>query len=110
MATLNGWIEEMADGEPVEGVVLGEMGWGDHNSENVPNYQEQPRGVVLTWEQALPWISYEFNDGFGSPKCNAVTAWTASWVIGVSTYDGSTSPFCLARNPVAHMPDMPGGG
>lgn len=107
--TLRGWIEEMADGEPVEAIVLGKMGWGDYKSERVPNYAEQPRGVVLTWSDALPWISYEFSDGYGAPDCNAVVAWTPSWVISVSTYDGSTSPFRIPRNPTAHAPGMPGG-
>lgn len=107
--TLRSWIEEMAGGEPVEAVVIGEMGWGDFHSEIVPGYAEQPRGRVLSWEEALPWISYEFHDGYGAPQCNAIWAWTASWTISVSQYDGSTSPFRIPRNPVPGMPGMPGG-
>lgn len=110
MPTLKDWIEEMAEGEPVEGVVLGEMGWGDYGSDDVPGYAEMPKNVVLTWDVAAPLLTYEFSDGYGAPGCQAITAWTPSWVIGVSTYDGSTSPFRLPRNPTDHKPDMPGGG
>ncbi len=106
--TLKDWIEQEAAGEIVVAVVIGEMGWGEYNSDNVPNYAAQPRGKVLTWQEAVPWISYPFSSGYGAPQCNAITAWTKSWVIGVAQYDGSTSPFKMPRDPVDHMPIMPG--
>ena len=109
-STLKDWILKSADGEPVEAVVLGEMGWGDYNSENVPNYEQQPRNKVLTWEEALPWISYNFDSGYGAPGCNAAYAWTKTKVIFVSTYDGSTRPCVIPRHPVDCVPSMPGGG
>jgi hypothetical protein len=109
MATLESWINEMADGEAIEAVVIGEMGWGDYGSEDVPGYKEQSRGKALSWEAALPSLQYEFSDGYGAPGCNAICAWTKSWVIGVSQYDGSTSPFRMPRNPTDHKPQMPGG-
>ena len=109
-ATLKAWIEAEADGETVEAVVLGETWWKHDGYDRILNYAKQPRGKVLSWEEALPWISYTFNDGFGAPDCNAITAWTKSWVISVSQYDGATCPFRIARNPVDHMPVMPGGG
>lgn len=109
MPTLIKWIEDLSDGQPVEAVVIGEMGWGDYKSETVPNYINQPRGVVLTWDQALPWISYGFEDGVGAPGCNAVHAWTESWIISVLRFDGLTEPFRIPRNPMAILPEMPGG-
>lgn len=109
MAVLRDWIIEAAAGEAVQAVVLGDMGWGSIGSERIPNYGDQPRGKVLTWDEAEPWISYEFNDGFGAPGCNAVVAYTESKIISVSQYDGSTTKFIVQRNPVDHMPDMPGG-
>lgn len=110
MPTLRDWILRMADGEPVDGVVIGEMGWGDYGSERVPNYAEQPRDQLLTWDQALSFIQYEFDDGYGAPSCNKIYAWTKSWVISVCQYDGSTYPFRIPRNPRACVPDMVGGG
>lgn len=109
MPTLKQWIEELTDGEPVEWVVIGEMGWGDYKSESVPNYGQQPRGLLLTWDQALPWISYNFEDGIGAPGCNAVIAWTKAWIISVLRFDGLTEPFRLPRNPLAVLPEMPAG-
>lgn len=109
MAKLSEWLLEDAGDEPIEAVVLGEMGWGNYGSDAVPNYEGQPRGKVLSWEEALPWLGYEFDSGFGAPGCNAVVAWTKSWVISVSQYDGATGTFKVARNPTGYMPEMPGG-
>ncbi|MFA5808728.1 MAG: hypothetical protein WC935_00140 [Thermoleophilia bacterium] len=109
MDNLKAWMLEAADEEPILAVVIGEMGWGDYGSDAVPQYQEQRRGEVLSWDEAAPMIDYEFRSGYGAPRCNAIVAWTASKVISISQYDGSTSVFTLPRNPTAHMPGMPGG-
>lgn len=109
MANLKGWILKAANGEAVEGVVIGEMGWGSYGSDGVPNYAQQPRNRVLTWQEALPWIDYEFEAGYGAPGCNAVYAWTASRVLFVSQYDGSTCINSVPRNPGDVPPVMPGG-
>lgn len=103
------WIEEEAMGEPIEAVVIGKMGWGDYGSEDVPRYAEQPRGKVLMWEEARPFLDYNFNAGYGAPSCNAIYAWTASRVIFVRQYDGSTGIESVPRNPVDCAPSMPGG-
>ena len=117
MAILRDWILAQADEEPVEGVVLGRMGWArgddpkeDYNAPEDGVYPSTPFNKLLSWEDAQPFILYKFDSGYGAPGCGAVTAWTSSWVIGVSTYDGSTSPFRLPRNPLEHEPEMPGGG
>lgn len=109
MATLYGWIVKAADGKPVEAVVIGRMGWGEYKSEKVPNYSACPKGVVLTWEEALPWLQYEFCSGYGAPSCQAVYAWTADRVIFISQYDGATGIEYMPRHPTAGEPNMPGG-
>jgi len=109
MANLKEWLLEMAESEPIVGVVIGEMGWGDYGAETVPSYGSHKRGAILTWEEAAPMLDYEFNSGYGAPRCEAVYAWTPSWVIFISQYDGSTSPERIPRNPTACMPEMPGG-
>ncbi len=105
------WIIELSDGEPVEAVVIGEMGWGDYNAEDNPQWEaQQPHfGKVLSWSKAKPLLNYDFDSGYGSPRCNAIYAWTKSWVIAISQYDGSTSPFRIPRNPAEGLPEMPGG-
>ena len=103
MATIREWILDEAGEEKIEGVVLGAKGWGDLDDD------EHPKRVVLSWDEAQPWIGYDFHDGYGEPDCHAFTAWTATKVIGVSQYDGSTRPFSMPRHPTVHTPKMPGG-
>lgn len=109
MANLVQWIEEMAGDDPVEAVVIGRLGWGDYGKDRVPQYDEQRRGVVLSWTEARPMLDYDFDDGYGAPGCNAITVWTAGKVMFVSQYDGATCLHSVPRHPVAHDPDMPGG-
>ncbi len=109
MSNLVQWIEDEANGEAIEGVVIGSMGWGNYNKEKIPRYDSIPKGVVLPWEEAKKWINYEFSSGYGAPQCNAIYAWTQSCVIFIVQYDGSTSPYSVPRHPTACMPGMPGG-
>ena len=103
-------ILDAAKGERIIGVVIGDMGWvGGYNKENVPLYDVQPRGKVLSWEQAAPFLDYEYDTGFGAPECNAVYAWTISSVLFVVQYDGATSVQSVPRNPMEVTPEMPGG-
>lgn len=83
MANLKDWVEETADGQDIIGCVIGEMGWGGYKSDVVPSYVDHVRGKVLTWEEAIPWLSYKFDMGYGTPGCEAIY--------------------------VDIMPDMPGG-
>lgn len=118
MANLVEWIETLANGEPIIGVVIGRTGWAseydedetnDYGSDKIPAYSSQKHNVLVTWEEAKPMLNYEFDSGYGSPGCNAITVWTTNWIIAVSQYDGATAPFRLPRNPVNHIPCMPGG-
>lgn len=102
MSTMREWLLVEAGGEAIEAVVIGPKGW---ERDVIEDWQNK----VLTWDAAAPLLSYEFDSGFGSPQCHAVTAWTKSWVIGVSQYDGSTDSFRMPRHPVDHQPVMPGG-
>jgi len=101
-------LEEVA-GEEIVGVVIGEMGWGDFNKKNVPLYDSQPKGKVLSWEKAAPFLDYPHDPGYGAPECNSVYVWTETRVLYVVQYDGSTSIHSIPRNPVDIMPEMPGG-
>ena len=103
-------IIEAAEGEAIEAVVIGEMGWGgDYGSEKITDYEKQPRGVVLSWADAAPILDYEYNTGYGSPECNAVYVWTTERVLFVTQYDGSTCISSVPRHPVNVVPEMPGG-
>ena len=109
MANLKQWILDESGKEKILGVVIGEMGWGSFNDQKVPNYAKQPKGKVLTWKKATPWLDYEFSSGYGAPECNAVYAWTKTKVIAIGQYDGATWAYSLPRNPTDIMPNMEGG-
>jgi len=109
MANLKSWIEAEAGNELIEGIVLGEMGWGDFGAELIPNYSEIPKGKLLTWDEAKEYVDYDFDNGFGAPRCQAVYTWTKNKVIAIGQYDGSTWCYSIPRNPCACMPTMEGG-
>ena len=101
-------LEEVA-GEEIVGVVIGNMGWGTYNKDNIPLYDVQPKGKVLSWKEAAPFLDYEHDCGYGAPECNAVYVWTETKVYFVVQYDGSTGFSWVPRDPVDIMPEMPGG-
>lgn len=109
MANLKDWIEKEANGEPIEAVIIGKRGWREEEDEDEVRFRDQPRKRLLTWEEAKPWLDYEFSSGYGSPQCNAIHAWTPSRVIFVSQYDGATGIESVPRNPSTDDPGMPGG-
>jgi len=110
MENLRQWILDMAEGEEIEAVVIGEMGWGDYGKDRVPTYEQSPKGQILTWSEAEKYLDYEFNAGYGAPGCQAIYAWTATKIIAIGQYDGSTWPYSIPRHPIAVMPEMEGGG
>ena len=104
MSNLKAWVLEAAEGEPIQGIVLGESDCNEAQA------SKNKWNRVLSWEEAQPLIDYDFWSGFGSPGCQAITAWTENRVIFISQYDGSTEITWVPRNPVDHEPGMPGGG
>lgn len=101
--------DTLEEGEIIESGVIGEMGWGDYNSEKVPNYDKIPKGKTLSWDEMRKWLYYDYSTGYGAPECNAVYIWTNHRILFVVQYDGSTSIHGIPRNPVDCIPEMPGG-
>lgn len=111
-ANLKAWILDAADGEKVLGIVIGNMGWSDYQLESIPEESQNKKhwNKVLSWKDAEKLVDYTFDDGYGAPGCQAITAWTKDRVIFVKQYDGSTRINWVPRNPIDHTPNMPGGG
>ena len=111
MSKLIDWINELIDGEPIEAVIIGEMGWDDYNKPGgLPDDYKAKIGKVMTLDDAMPYLAYEFDSGYGAPNCTAIAVYTRTWIVSVSQYDGSTSPFKIPRNPIdGFIPEMPGG-
>lgn len=109
-------IRLAAGDEQIEAIVIGPFGWSTFIQDDKPfgmtEDQVVPKeklGVVLEWDEASKLLDYEYDVGYGSPLCHAITAWTPNKVIWVTQYDGSTCVDWAPRNPVDHIPYMPGG-
>lgn len=110
-ANLKQWVVAAAKGEPIEAIVIGNMGWEDCGIDDIPepSRDRDKWNKVLSWAEAEPLLDYNFDSGYGAPGCQAITAWTATKVIFISQYDGATGVEWLPRHPVDHQPRMPGG-
>ena len=109
MANLKNWLLNEAAGEDIEAVVIGQKGGVCFSFETdlVPRDMQER---ILSWDEASPLLDYAFDNSYGSAGCSAVYAWTATRVIAISTYDGSTGVYSIPRNPAAVLPQMVGGG
>lgn len=111
IANLKTQILELANGEPIEAVVIGNMGWDDYGIEEIPaeSRDESNWDKVISWEKAAPLLDYDYDPGYGAPGCQAIVVWTPNKVMFVSQYDGATSLEYVPRHPIGHKPNMPGG-
>lgn len=100
-------IENAAGDERIIAVVIGEKGWDGYGDEY--GVSSSDKGKVLDWDTARPLLEYDYDRGYGAPDCHAIATYTDTKVIMVYQYDGSTGFFAVERNPVPHLPEMPGG-
>ena len=97
-------IEEAANGEPIEFVVIGEFSGYDGETRDV--VPQDKRNVPVPWDEARAWFDYIYYDGLGGADCHAIYAYTATRLLAVHEYDGSTRVGSLPRNPTAEGPRM----
>jgi hypothetical protein len=104
-------LEMLEDDEQVEAVVFGPWGWSGYDEPDPPPVPHELFGRVLSWDEARPYMqTWNFDGGYGAPKSYAVCIWTNRNVFWVTNYDGSTTLDSAPRHPLAHIPNMPGGG
>lgn len=99
MANLVEWFEQLAGEETIEAAVIGDDHYVKMEFETLEHV-----GKLLTWAQARPLLDKDFDNGYGTPRCPPVIAWTATQILSVWEYDGATGPQSLPRNPVACTP------
>jgi hypothetical protein len=92
-ANVVNWVESEANGEAILGVVIGARG-------EMSKIDDAYRRRLLSWAEARALLDYYFYDGFGGAECDAVYVWTASKIMGIAEYDGSTRLFWVPRHPV----------
>jgi hypothetical protein len=56
-------------------------------------------GSVISLEEALKALDYQYDDGFGSQDCHDIYMWSNDWVYYIHEYDGSTCIRSVPRNP-----------
>lgn len=107
-------IEEAA-GEPIYEVVIGAFGWSEIDSKSEDVYGDENGirainkellGRPIPWKDVRPLLDYDYTTDFGSPDCHAIYAYSASKIIVISEYDGSTSCVALPRHPSKCIPQM----
>ena len=87
--------------------VIGQFGWNGYKQNE--RGERAPTGETMTWEEARPFLDYNYDDNFGAPECHAVYVWTKNYILFVSTYDGATNIEAMPRNPMSCKPKMFGG-
>ena len=104
-------LEELIpDTSSIEAVViLGVVGGGGATPEQlIPEWDRQPRGKLLTWRDARPWLDYEFDRTYGLGYCNDVRVWTKDHVYFVQEYDGLAWIDKIDRHPPSTIVDETG--
>lgn len=81
MRTFADDIEEAAGDEPIIGIIVAsKRGW---------SYDPDP-SPVQTWAEVRDSLDYEYDRGYGGLDCHQIYAWTASKVLVIQEYDGSS--------------------
>lgn len=106
MATIAKWIEEFAGDENIEAVVVGKH-YSDHDWNDEP-FNQVPIGVVMSWDEAKPFLTYEFDSGYNGADCHPVYVWTKTKIIMIHEYDGAVWPATVPRNPMDIVPEFGG--
>lgn len=104
MATLFNQITDVLAGEAVEAIRLEPITTyreprNHYGGNHYAGYEDLPFGKVLTWEEAVPHLQSEFDDGYGTQECPSFTLWTATRVLSLHEYDGATWVASICRNP-----------
>jgi hypothetical protein len=109
MPTLKKWIEQERNGEEIIAIVFGKNhSWWDEDEEK--SKLQIPYGKVLSYEEAEPFLNYEFDNGYGGEECHPIFAWTATRIFLIKCYDGATALEAIPRHPCECNPFFIGGG
>lgn len=108
MSVIAEWLEEMAGDEPIEAVVIGPHDDDYLKEDGHAPFNAAPLNKVMSWAEAKPFLSYEYDCDFGGADCHPVFAWTATKILTITEYDGATSPAWFPRNPVDIKPGFDG--
>lgn len=109
MSKIAEWIEEALNGEDIEAVVIGRHDRDRWGAVGTSAFNGATINKVVSWDEAKPFLSYEFDSGYGSAGCHPVYVWTPTRIFFVGEYDGSTSLSWVPRHPIPCEPQFSGG-
>ena len=92
MANLVKWIQEWEEDhkeEKIEAIVIRKKGWDFDSEETISK--------IISWNEAMILLDYEFDLGIGDPGCHAIYIWTTNFVLFVSECDGATGLASIPR-------------
>ena len=98
MAVIADWIEEIAGDEEIECVIVGDYGfdgWGV-----TKKFNDVRTNAPISWKEAKPFLSYEYDCDHGGADCHPVFAYTPTKIITIKEYDGATGPAWYPRHPM----------
>lgn len=94
-------IETVLGDEAVEAWVCGP---GPYSCKD-GRFEQCPHDMLLEWDAHKHALDYEYASGsYGGPHCNPVWIWTATRLIFVREYDGSTDMGYTPRHPEVGSP------
>ena len=100
--TIRTWFEEFetATGEKIETIVLLPADdWGRCSHNNFLSEPVQIGSVVERNELPDSFLDREFDSGYGSAEARPFVAYSPSFVVFISEYDGSESIGWIPRHP-----------
>lgn len=95
-------IEEAVGLEAIEAVMIKDLGYG-MDERHAPSLARKDE--VLPWHVARPLLDYKYDAGYGGQDCTDIFVWTATRVLFVWEYDGSTHIASVPRNPSGSSSD-----
>jgi hypothetical protein len=107
MSTFAEDIEEVAGEEPILSVVIAPFN-SSYDDEECPRDDRVPLKKAIPWADARAHLNYDYDVGFGGADYHPIYAWTATRVLFVHEYDGSTGIVWVPRNPMDCTPKMNG--
>ena len=96
-------ILELLDGDEIEAVCLGTIGYSRNA---IPDFYKGER-----IKDALKKLDFEFDADYGGEAGYPLYIWSKNWIIVKGTYDGSEWYVKIPRNPTDKiLPESIGGG
>jgi len=92
-------IEAAAGDEEIIAIAIAPIRGGYSRPDDKPDHGLGSNAIP--WAEAKPILSYQYCTGYGGQECHDFWAWTATRVLFVHEYDGSTT---IGSAPIAPTP------